>query len=166
MHCNEMGDKEAASAFPLKHIALGSQAHCQSSEHVEQKSPAVKVAQLSSPMPGCHHPVTPITDLDPVAVCIGVQMPLEANMRQSTLPGSASPSRAHEHVAIAGNARWLDKERRQCLVLWKKLEEWANTLYSFVRELGMQESVMTVDELSSGDEVAGTGTHLKCLATP
>ena len=42
-------------------------------------------------------------------------------------------------------------------MLWKKLEEWADTVYRFVRELGMQESVMTVDELSSGDEVAGTG---------
>ncbi len=44
-------------------------------------------------------------------------------------------------------------------MLWKKLQEWADTVYSLVRELGMQESVMTVDELSSGDEVAGTGDH-------
>ena len=42
-------------------------------------------------------------------------------------------------------------------MLWKKLEEWAVTVYRFVRELGLQDSVMTVDELSSGDEVAGTG---------
>lgn len=46
-------------------------------------------------------------------------------------------------------------------MLWKKMEEWANTLYSCVRELGMQESVMTVDELSSGDEVSGTGKRRK-----
>lgn len=46
--------------------------------------------------------------------------------------------------------------------MWKKLEEWADTVYSFAREMGMQESVMTVDELSSGDEVSGTGQHL-CL---
>ncbi len=74
--------------------------------------------------------------------------------------------REPSHAGNAGNARWLDKDRTQCLVLWKKMEEWAATVYSIVRELGMQESVMTVDELSSGDEVAGTGTHLKCLATP
>ncbi|CAK0782296.1 hypothetical protein CVIRNUC_005622 [Coccomyxa viridis] len=55
-----------------------------------------------------------------------------------------------------GNGRWLDKGRQQCLVLWKKLEEWAATVYGLVRELGMQEAVMTVDELSSGDEVRGT----------
>ena len=60
-------------------------------------------------------------------------------------------------VLLAGNARWVDKGRRQCLVLWKKPEGWADTVYSLVRGLGMQESVMTVDELSSGDEVAGTG---------
>ena len=44
-------------------------------------------------------------------------------------------------------------------MLWKKLEEWAATVYGLVRELGMQEAVMTVDELSSGDEVRGTGAH-------
>ena len=60
---------------------------------------------------------------------------------------------------LAGNGRWLDKGRQQCLVLWKKLEEWASTVYGLVRELGMQEAVMTVDELSSGDEVRGTGAH-------
>ena len=45
-------------------------------------------------------------------------------------------------------------------MLWKKLQEWADTVYSFVRGLGLQESVMTVDELSSGEEVAGTGSLL------
>ena len=44
-------------------------------------------------------------------------------------------------------------------MLWKKLDEWAATVYGLVRELGMQEAVMTVDELSSGDEVRGTGVH-------
>ena len=44
-------------------------------------------------------------------------------------------------------------------MLWKKLEEWAATVYGLARELGMQEAVMTVDELSSGDEVRGTGAH-------
>lgn len=48
-------------------------------------------------------------------------------------------------------------------MLWKKLEEWADTVYGFVRGLGLQESVMTVDELSSGEEVAGTGEHLQVV---
>ena len=64
-----------------------------------------------------------------------------------------------QHWLLAGNGKWLDKGRQQCLVLWKKLEEWAATVYGLVRELGMQEAVMTVDELSSGDEVRGTGAH-------
>jgi ESCRT-II complex subunit VPS25 len=44
-------------------------------------------------------------------------------------------------------------------VLWKKLEEWAESVHSFIRDLGMQDSVMTVDELSTGDEVRGTGVR-------
>lgn len=42
-------------------------------------------------------------------------------------------------------------------MLWKKLEEWAESVHGLVRDLGMQDSVMTVDELSTGDEVRGTG---------
>lgn len=57
----------------------------------------------------------------------------------------------------AGNAQWLDKDRGQCLVLWKKIGEWADALYGVARDLGLQDSVMTIDELSSGVEVKGTG---------
>ncbi|KAK9901291.1 hypothetical protein WJX75_004402 [Coccomyxa subellipsoidea] len=55
-----------------------------------------------------------------------------------------------------GNAQWLDKSQQQCLILWKKLGEWADVLYSFIRQFGLQDSVMTLDELSSGDDVKGT----------
>lgn len=61
---------------------------------------------------------------------------------------------------LAGNALWLDKSHQHCLVLWKKLGEWADTLYSFVRQYGLQDSVLTLDELSSGDDVKGTGENL------
>ena len=57
----------------------------------------------------------------------------------------------------AGNAQWLDKSQQHCLVLWRKLGEWADVLYSFVRQFGLQDSVMTLDELSSGDDVKDTG---------
>ncbi|CAL8471116.1 g10658 [Coccomyxa elongata] len=55
-----------------------------------------------------------------------------------------------------GNAQWLDKSQQQCLVLWKKLGEWADVLYSTIRQFGLQDSVMTLDELSSGDDVKDT----------
>ncbi|EIE20062.1 subunit of ESCRT-II complex [Coccomyxa subellipsoidea C-169] len=55
-----------------------------------------------------------------------------------------------------GNAQWLDKSQQRCLVLWKKLGEWADVLYSVIRQFGLQDTVMTLDELSSGDDVTGT----------
>ena len=63
--------------------------------------------------------------------------------------------------ACAGSAQWLDKGQQRCLVLWKTLAEWAGALHGFARDFGLQDSVMTLDELSSGDEVRGTGA-LRC----
>ena len=42
-------------------------------------------------------------------------------------------------------------------MLWMKLEQWADAVYAFARASGLQDSVMTLDELSSGDEARGTG---------
>jgi hypothetical protein len=44
--------------------------------------------------------------------------------------------------------------------MWKKLDAWAQAIYEWARSSGMQDSVMTIDELSSGDEVRGTGGSL------
>ncbi len=60
----------------------------------------------------------------------------------------------------AGHGLWLDRERQSCLILWKQLEGWAATIHDWARGSGMQDQVMTVDELSSGDEVRGTGEAL------
>ncbi len=56
-----------------------------------------------------------------------------------------------------GSVEWLDKSKRQALVLWRKIPEWAATIYSFVKTYGLGDSVMVVDELSTGDDVRGTG---------
>lgn len=42
--------------------------------------------------------------------------------------------------------------------------QWADAVYGCARELGLQDSVMTLDELSSGDEVRGTGSVSSCPA--
>jgi len=57
----------------------------------------------------------------------------------------------------AGVGRWLDAGQRRCLVLWRPLAGWADAIYGWARGAGLEDSVTTVDELSSGDEVAGTG---------
>ena len=38
-----------------------------------------------------------------------------------------------------------------------QIPEWAAAIYDFVKTYGLSDSVMVVDELSSGDDVRGTG---------
>lgn len=61
-----------------------------------------------------------------------------------------------DELARRGEAIWLDKAKRECLVLWKKVDEWARTIYQFAKGFGLSDAVMTVDELSSGDDVRGS----------
>ena len=58
----------------------------------------------------------------------------------------------------AGHGLWLDREQQLCLILWKTLDSWAQTIYEWARGAGMEDSVMTVDELSSSDETRSTGS--------
>ena len=56
-----------------------------------------------------------------------------------------------------GNAVWLDSNQRTSLILWHTAEQWADIVYSWARSVGLEESVTTIDELTAGDEVQGTG---------
>eukprot|EP00270_Netrium_digitus_P003058 TRINITY_DN13466_c0_g1_i1.p1 TRINITY_DN13466_c0_g1~~TRINITY_DN13466_c0_g1_i1.p1 ORF type:complete len:180 (+),score=51.86 TRINITY_DN13466_c0_g1_i1:161-700(+) len=55
-----------------------------------------------------------------------------------------------------GKAEWVDKGHKKCLILWRSMEDWAATILNFVREAGLTDSVMTVEEIRSGDETRGT----------
>lgn len=64
----------------------------------------------------------------------------------------------------AGRAAWLDKGNGRAMVLWKSHAEWADTIYEWARSFGLNDSVMTIDELSGGDDVESTGVaHCSCL---
>ncbi|KAL6183718.1 hypothetical protein ACLB2K_045129 [Fragaria x ananassa] len=58
-----------------------------------------------------------------------------------------------------GRAEWLDKRHRKCLILWHRIQEWANIILNFVKEYGLEDSVMTVEEIRSGIESRGTELH-------
>jgi hypothetical protein len=105
---------------------------------VKQKPSAVRVRALEVFSPRRLHAIT-------------------FNVYQDPVPAHPNYLVIFENFVFAGNAQWLDNVKQQCLILWKKMGEWADTLYSFAREFGLQGSVMTLDELSSGDEVRGTG---------
>ncbi|XP_048132551.1 vacuolar protein sorting-associated protein 25 isoform X2 [Rhodamnia argentea] len=55
-----------------------------------------------------------------------------------------------------GRAEWLDKGHRKCLILWHRIQDWADILLNFVKDNGLEDSVMTVEEIRSGPESRGT----------
>ncbi|KAM1758536.1 hypothetical protein ACFX13_007716 [Malus domestica] len=62
-------------------------------------------------------------------------------------------------LVAQGRAEWLDKSRRKCLVLWHRIQDWANIVLDFVKDNGLEDSVMTVEEIRTGIESRGTELH-------
>ncbi|KZV31751.1 vacuolar protein sorting-associated protein 25 [Dorcoceras hygrometricum] len=58
-----------------------------------------------------------------------------------------------------GRAEWLDKGHRKCLILWHRIQDWADLILRFVKDNGFEDSVMTVEEIRSGVESRGTELH-------
>jgi ESCRT-II complex subunit VPS25 len=56
----------------------------------------------------------------------------------------------------AGRAEWMDKGHKKCLILWLRIQDWANYILNFVKDNGLEDSVMTVEEIRSGIETRGT----------
>jgi hypothetical protein len=56
-----------------------------------------------------------------------------------------------------GSALWLDQQKQSCLILWRRIEEWAQAIAGWASTYGVSDAVMLVEELSSGDDVRGTG---------
>ncbi|KAG6509836.1 hypothetical protein ZIOFF_027843 [Zingiber officinale] len=55
-----------------------------------------------------------------------------------------------------GRAEWMDKGHKKCLLLWLRIQEWADYILNFVKENGFEGSVMTIEEIRSGIETRGT----------
>ncbi|XP_075518076.1 vacuolar protein sorting-associated protein 25-like [Primulina tabacum] len=58
-----------------------------------------------------------------------------------------------------GRAEWLDKGNRKCLILWHRIQDWADLILRFVKDNGFEDSVITVEEIRSGVESRGTELH-------
>ncbi|XP_050237856.1 vacuolar protein sorting-associated protein 25 [Mercurialis annua] len=58
-----------------------------------------------------------------------------------------------------GRAEWLDKGHRKCLLLWHRIQEWADLILRFVKDNGLENDVMTIEEIRSGTETRGTELH-------
>lgn len=71
-----------------------------------------------------------------------------------------------DQLVTRGNARWLDPQKQQCIVLWRKVDEWAQVILGWAQAYGVADSVMLLEDLSSGDDVRGTelqGLHREVL---
>jgi hypothetical protein len=73
----------------------------------------------------------------------------------SCLPSPHTPTTATPPAA--GNGLWLDPQKQACLVLWRRVEEWAEVILSWASTYGVSDAVMLLEDLSSGDDVRNTG---------
>ncbi|KAI3729191.1 hypothetical protein L6452_17844 [Arctium lappa] len=62
-------------------------------------------------------------------------------------------------IVSDGRAEWMDKGHRRCLILWHRIQDWADIILRFVKDNGLEDSVMTVEEIRSGIESRGTDIH-------
>ncbi|RCV14106.1 hypothetical protein SETIT_2G400000v2 [Setaria italica] len=81
--------------------------------------------------------------------------------RPSSTTHLTSRSLSHEakEVFLAalvseGRAEWMDKGHKKCLILWLRIQDWANFLINFVKDNGLE--VMTIEEIRSGTDTRGT----------
>ncbi|XP_039015781.1 vacuolar protein sorting-associated protein 25-like isoform X3 [Hibiscus syriacus] len=87
------------------------------------------------------------------------EFPLFSNSAiERTLSHEAREAFLSDLVA-EGRAEWLDKGRRSCLILWHRIQDWADIIVNFVKDNGFEDSVMTVEEIRSGIESRGTSIH-------
>ncbi|CAN0927388.1 Vacuolar protein sorting-associated protein 25 [Linum grandiflorum] len=67
--------------------------------------------------------------------------------------------RSYQIFTRTGRAEWLDKGHRKCLLLWHRIQDWADIIVTFVRDNGFEDSVTTIEEIRSGIESRGTELH-------
>ena len=54
-----------------------------------------------------------------------------------------------------GHGEWIDAQKTQCRVLWRKPDQLAADLYQWAEKSGLVGSVCTLYELHSGEDVNG-----------
>ncbi len=64
-----------------------------------------------------------------------------------------------EDLRKKGHVEWRDKDRKQCLVMWRTPQEWGNIIYQWISSRGMTNTVCTLFELVNGDDSEGEDFH-------
>ncbi|KAJ2007264.1 Vacuolar protein-sorting-associated protein 25 [Coemansia thaxteri] len=66
-----------------------------------------------------------------------------------------------DELVKQGNAVWTGAKNTKdaCLVLWRKPDVWASMIHQWASERGLLSTVLTVFELTSGDDTVGQEFH-------
>ena len=72
-------------------------------------------------------------------------------------------ARCIELYCLSGNGLWLNKSQSQCLILWRKLPEWAAALHEWALSSGMQDAVTSIEEIMDGEDSHGTGMVMQSM---
>jgi hypothetical protein len=94
--------------------------------------------------------------------------PKKSNAPHQKNQGRLSPDavvKLLDALVAKGGALWLDPQtKQQCLVLWRRVDEWARLIMGWAATYGAAGgSVVLVDDLSRGDDVRGTGASVARL---
>lgn len=65
-----------------------------------------------------------------------------------------------DDLVKAGSALWFDKAQHAALMLWRSVPEWAQLIHAWARDQGLQDSVVTVDEMQAS--AAGGAARWLC----
>lgn len=91
-----------------------------------------------------------------VSTAGGDQLPLFVNSSIDRQLNREARIRFLGDLVAQGRAAWLDKQQHRCLILWKSRPEWAGAIAEWARDTGQIDSVVALEDLSSGGDVAGT----------
>ncbi|KAK6923125.1 ESCRT-II complex, Vps25 subunit [Dillenia turbinata] len=95
-------------------------------------------------------------------IALDEEFPLFSNPVIESIAGSLNHEARQAFLSALvseGRAEWMHKGHRKCLILWHRIQDWADSIVQFVKDNGLEDTVMTVEEIRSGVESRGTELH-------
>ncbi|KAM0907686.1 hypothetical protein ACQ4PT_015953 [Festuca glaucescens] len=117
--------------------------------------PPPQLPGKGSPFPACPSPAL-AASTHPVS-CDGFRCHAKERRGDAAAEGSLSYEAKEVFLAALvseGRAEWIDKSHKKCLILWLRIQDWANYILDFVKESGLE--VTTIEDIRSGIETHGT----------
>ena len=62
---------------------------------------------------------------------LSLSVPFLSYLQQSSLEGNGNSGPLKFHC-VTGRAEWMDKGHKKCLILWMRIQDWADYIVNFV----------------------------------